>query len=163
MFWSYFHLNWFLQLLMGEEHLVLFSSCGVQSESFCKCYLDAISTHVEYDVDIIWFFPLCQVPDGSINPFFCVTLEIRSSTGLNGNKHSPSHLCQDLHKIWCTLTVWYIAKSHQIQIWEHKNQHIHPAAWNFVRWLQKYASTIVYCCIAFLQLLYRWQHQSRKL
>jgi hypothetical protein len=41
-----------------------------------------------------------------------------------------------------------------------KNQRYHPAVWNFVYW---YASAIIYCCIALLQLLYIWQHQSRKL
>jgi hypothetical protein len=39
----------------------------------------------------------------------------------------------------------------------------HPAAWNYVHWLPRYASTFMYCCIAPLQLLYRWQHQSLKL
>jgi hypothetical protein len=43
------------------------------------------------------------------------------------------------------------------------NQHVHPAAWNFVHWLPRYASTTIYRCIALLQLLYRWQHQSWKL
>jgi hypothetical protein len=43
------------------------------------------------------------------------------------------------------------------------NQYAHPAAWNFVHWLQQYASTIIYHSISLLQLLYRWQHQSRKL
>jgi hypothetical protein len=44
-----------------------------------------------------------------------------------------------------------------------KNQHFHPAACNLVHWLPRYASTIIYRCIALLQLLYRWQHQSLKL
>jgi hypothetical protein len=44
-----------------------------------------------------------------------------------------------------------------------KNQDFHPAAWNFVHCLPIYASTIVHRCIVLLQLLYRWQHQSRKL
>jgi hypothetical protein len=44
-----------------------------------------------------------------------------------------------------------------------KNQYIRPAAQNFVHWLPRYASTIIYCCITLLQLLYRWQHQYRKL
>jgi hypothetical protein len=44
-----------------------------------------------------------------------------------------------------------------------KNQHVHPSAWNVVHWLPRYASTIIYCCIALLQLLYRWQYQSQKL
>jgi hypothetical protein len=34
---------------------------------------------------------------------------------------------------------------------------------NFIYWLYRHASTIVYSCIALLQLLERWQHQSRKL
>jgi hypothetical protein len=50
------------------------------------------------------------------------------------------------------------------QIKECKTLHTCPAAWNFVYWLQRYATTIICCCIALLeQLVYRWQHQSRKL
>jgi hypothetical protein len=44
-----------------------------------------------------------------------------------------------------------------------RNQRFHSLAWNFVHWLPRYASTIVYHCIALLELLYRWQHQSRQL
>jgi hypothetical protein len=44
-----------------------------------------------------------------------------------------------------------------------KNHHVHLTTWNFVHWLPRYASTITYFCIALLQLLYRQQHQSRKL
>jgi hypothetical protein len=44
-----------------------------------------------------------------------------------------------------------------------EHQHIRPAAWNFVYWLQIFASTTIYWCIAQIQLLYSWQHQSRKL
>jgi hypothetical protein len=43
-----------------------------------------------------------------------------------------------------------------------KNQHLHAAAWNSVHWLPRYSSTVIYRCIAPLQLLHRWQHQSRK-
>jgi hypothetical protein len=35
--------------------------------------------------------------------------------------------------------------------------------WNCVHWHPIYASTIIFCRIALVQLLYRWQHQSRKL
>jgi hypothetical protein len=42
-------------------------------------------------------------------------------------------------------------------------QHIQSAAWDVVHWLPRYASAIIYRCIALLQLLYRWQNQSRKL
>jgi hypothetical protein len=35
--------------------------------------------------------------------------------------------------------------------------------WNFVHWLPRYAITIIRRFIALLQLLCRWQHQSRKL
>jgi hypothetical protein len=51
----------------------------------------------------------------------------------------------------------------QLQIKRCKNQHVHPAMWKFVHWLPRYASTIIYRCIMLLQLLYRWQHKSRKL
>jgi hypothetical protein len=50
-----------------------------------------------------------------------------------------------------------------LQIKGCKNQHVHPAAWNFVHWLPRYAGIIIYCCIMLLQLLYRWQYQSLKL
>jgi hypothetical protein len=51
----------------------------------------------------------------------------------------------------------------RLQIKGHKKSALHPAAWNFVNWLPRYASTIIYRCIALLQLLNRWQYQSRKL
>jgi hypothetical protein len=44
-----------------------------------------------------------------------------------------------------------------------KNQHIHPAALSFVHWLPIYASTIIYRCVALLQMLYQCQQESRKL
>jgi hypothetical protein len=44
-----------------------------------------------------------------------------------------------------------------------KNQHVQLNAWNFVYWLRRYASTRIYHCIALLQLLHTWQHQSQKL
>jgi hypothetical protein len=39
----------------------------------------------------------------------------------------------------------------------------HKAAWNFVHRIPRYTSTIIYRCIAILQLLNGWQHQFRKL
>jgi hypothetical protein len=54
----------------------------------------------------------------------------------------------------------HIRPDTRFQIKERKNQQFHPAAWNSVHWLPRYASTIVYRCITLLQLLYRWQHQS---
>jgi hypothetical protein len=44
-----------------------------------------------------------------------------------------------------------------------KNQHIHPAMWNVAHRLPVYACTITDHCIALLQLLHKWQHQSMKL
>jgi hypothetical protein len=35
--------------------------------------------------------------------------------------------------------------------------------WNFEHWLARYGSTTINRCFALLQLLYRWQHQSKKL
>jgi hypothetical protein len=40
---------------------------------------------------------------------------------------------------------------------------VHPAAWNFVHWLPRYANSIIYRCISLQQRLYSWRHQSRKL
>jgi hypothetical protein len=42
----------------------------------------------------------------------------------------------------------------QLQIRGRKNQRVHRAAWNFVHWLS-YAHTVIYHCIALLQLPYR--------
>jgi hypothetical protein len=47
------------------------------------------------------------------------------------------------------------AQIHDSKYKDVKNQHIHPAAWNCIHWLPRYASTIIYRCIALLQLLYR--------
>jgi hypothetical protein len=66
------------------------------------------------------------------------------------------------HKIWWCFFVGSIAKS-RFQIKGSKNQYFHPAAWNSVHWLPMYANTTIYCCIAVLQLLYRWHKLSRKL
>jgi hypothetical protein len=60
-----------------------------------------------------------------------------------------------LHPLWNC-----IRSDIRLQIKRRKNQHVNPAVWNFVHWLPRYASTILYCCIMVLQLLYRWQHQS---
>jgi hypothetical protein len=38
-----------------------------------------------------------------------------------------------------------------------KHQDFYPAVWHFIHWLLRCASTIIYSCIALLQLLYRWQ------
>jgi hypothetical protein len=51
----------------------------------------------------------------------------------------------------------------QLLITGRKNPHVHLAAWNFVHWLPRYANTLISRCIAVLQLLYRRQHQNRKL
>jgi hypothetical protein len=51
----------------------------------------------------------------------------------------------------------HIRRGTQLQIKGHKNQYIHPAAWNFLHWLQRYAS------ISLLQVLKRWQDLSQKL
>jgi hypothetical protein len=50
-----------------------------------------------------------------------------------------------------------------LQIKGHKNQHVHPAAWNVLHLLRRYDNTIIYCFIALLELLYRWHHKSQKL
>jgi hypothetical protein len=82
---------------------------------------------------------------------------------------SPSHFLRDLYKIWCCSFVASIMKSHQARYMApNKRSWIISTstqlrAWNFAHWLPRCASTTVYCCIALLQLLYRWQQQSRKL
>jgi hypothetical protein len=50
-----------------------------------------------------------------------------------------------------------------LQINGRKNQQVYPAAQNFIHRLPRYASIIISYCITLLQLLYRWQHMSRKL
>jgi hypothetical protein len=56
-----------------------------------------------------------------------------------------------------------IRQDTRLQIKLRKNHDIHPTAWNFVHKLLRYASTTIYCCIALLQTLCKWQRQSRKL
>jgi hypothetical protein len=51
----------------------------------------------------------------------------------------------------------------RLQINWRKNQQVYPAARNCVHWLLRYASTIIYYSTTLLQLLYIWQHMSRKL
>jgi hypothetical protein len=51
---------------------------------------------------------------------------------------------------------------HDSKLGDVRNQHLCPAAWNVVHWIPRCASTIMYCCITIMQLLHRWQHQSRK-
>jgi hypothetical protein len=63
-------------------------------------------------------------------------------------------------QVSCCSFVGSIAKLHQakrLQIKGHKNQHVHQAVWNSVYWLPRYASTIIYCFIMLLQLLYSWR------
>jgi hypothetical protein len=91
--------------------------------------------------------------------FFCLLWTKHSTQApMGGSCFLPGNTCLiiarfwlqfflDLHKIWCCSFVRSTA----------------PAAWNFVHWLPRYASTIIYCCITTLQLLYRWRRQSRKL
>jgi hypothetical protein len=66
---------------------------------------------------------------------------------------------QNLMHTQCSF-VEFIAKSYQARYMT-PNKRIqksvlYPSAWNFVHWLPRYASTIIYHCIALLQLLYRW-------
>jgi hypothetical protein len=83
---------------------------------------------------------------------------------------SQSHFFRDLHKIWCTISVPLSDPSrnrtgqiHDSKWKDVKNQHLHSTAWNYVHWLPRYTSTVIYRHIALLQLLQRWQHQFRKL
>jgi hypothetical protein len=81
-----------------------------------------------------------------------------------------SNHCQSIRRsfpeIWTTFNVVslldpsrnLIRPDIRYQIKGCKNQHIHPAAGNFVHWLPRYASIITYRYIALLQLLCRWQH-----
>jgi hypothetical protein len=74
-------------------------------------------------------------------------------------RESDAHwlfLCTIHHKITS-------GQIHDSKCKDIKNQHVHPAASNFVHWLSRYASTIICYCIMLLQLLHRWQHQSQKL
>jgi hypothetical protein len=83
------------------------------------------------------------------------------------------NLCYGLHLTFSKICLKFGAHSLSDPFWNYsrpdtwlqikgcKNQHIHPAAWNFVHRLPRYANTIIYRCIALLQLLYRWQHWSQ--
>jgi hypothetical protein len=79
-----------------------------------------------------------------------------------------SNYCQGLHRTFSEICIKccphsrFLCRIHReiaSQDLRKKNQYVQPAARNFVR----YASTTIYRCIALLQLLYRWQHKSRKL
>jgi hypothetical protein len=82
-----------------------------------------------------------------------------------------SNHCQGLHSRFSEICKKFdaiplsvhqeVGSRHQLK--GSKYQHIHLAAWNFVHWLQRGASTIIHCCLALLQLRDRWQHQPRKL
>jgi hypothetical protein len=50
-----------------------------------------------------------------------------------------------------------------LQIKGRKNRHVQQATWNFVPSLPRYAVTIIGHCSMLLQLLYRWEPQSRKI
>jgi hypothetical protein len=74
-----------------------------------------------------------------------------------------SEICTTFDSVPLQDPSWNHNRPHtRLQTKGRKNQHVHPTAWNCVHRLLTYASTIIYCCIA-LQLLYRWQHQFRKL
>jgi hypothetical protein len=76
---------------------------------------------------------------------FHVRLMISSSNAFWIFVRVPSQFFRDLHKMWCI------------------RPSVHPAAWNFVHWLSRYANTVIYRCIALLQLLYRLRQRSMKL
>jgi hypothetical protein len=81
-----------------------------------------------------------------------------------GQCHIFSEICVTLDAVPLSDLSWNgVMLDTWLQIKWWKNQHVHPAVWNFVCWLPRYASTIIYHCIALIQLLYRWQHQSWKL
>jgi hypothetical protein len=89
--------------------------------------------------------------------------------------YGSCYLCQGLRHIFSEICTKFEAvplsdpsrnrmrPDTRFQIKGRKYQHLDSAAWNLVHRLPGYASTIICSCIALLQMLYRWQHQSRKL
>jgi hypothetical protein len=65
----------------------------------------------------------------------------------------PNH-CQGLRHTFSEICTEF--DIHDSKLKDVTNQNVHPAPWNFVHSLPRYASTINYCCIALLQLLYKW-------
>jgi hypothetical protein len=93
------------------------------------------------------------------SPFSPISLSVSSDFLCTAHAFFPEHLYNHLQGLRHTFSeICTKFNAHSLS-----HQHVHPAAWNFVYWLPKYASTIVYPYIALLQLLHRWQFQSRKL
>jgi hypothetical protein len=86
------------------------------------------------------------------------------SNHCQGLHHTFSEICAkcDAHAL-SDPSQSHIRPDTWLQIKGHKDHHVHPAAWNFVHWLPRYASIIIYHCVELLQPLYRWQHKYRKL
>jgi hypothetical protein len=111
-----------------------------------------------------WAFPwLCSSPVSpvsvSVNLNFLCMAHAFFPEHLSIHYQGLSHFSRDLHKIWSCSFVVSIAKSHDSKWKDLKNQKFRI----FLHRLPRYASIIIYCCIVLLQLLYIFQHQSRKL
>jgi hypothetical protein len=78
----------------------------------------------------------------------------RLSNHCQGLRHTFSEICTTFNAVPLSDPSRSLVRPDtQLQIKGRKNQHVHPAAWNFVHGLPRYASTVIYRCIAVPQLL----------
>jgi hypothetical protein len=121
---------------------------------------DSLDVKENYDHALDFAFQLSRIFWSRRVRIFRVRLILSSSNALLIARFSVAHLprfAQNLKLFLCRIH-WDIASD---QIYDCKyndveKRHVHPAAWNAVHWLPRYAVTIIYCCISLLQLLYRY-------
>jgi hypothetical protein len=119
---------------------------------------------LDFASTLTWLCPEPSMPikhPCTANAFFFKRL----SNQCKGLRHSFPNICTTCDAVPLSDTSWNCVRPDtRLQIkGRKKNRHVHPSAWNLVHWLPRHASAIIYSCIALIQLLYRWHHQSRKL
>jgi hypothetical protein len=108
-------------------------------------------------LEVSW---LCSA---SVSPF-----SVSVSFPYKTHSFFPERLCNHYHGLCRTFSeIWtkfdavilsdpsrnLIRPNTRLQVEGHRNQHVHPAVWDFVHWLSRYASARIYRCIALIQLL----------
>jgi hypothetical protein len=125
----------------------------------------------------VFFDPACSSRCFSpVSPFLIsMSLDLSFQTLVYGSCFFPERLflrvsitllqrfAQNLMHLPSDLSQNRISPDTQLQIKGHKKSIHPPSCINVVHLLPTYANTISYCCITLLQVLYRRQHQSRKL
>jgi hypothetical protein len=103
----------------------------------------------------VWTFPL----GGLLLCLRVITINSALITSENPGQEGCSVTKCDAHlpflcRIYCKIASSQI---HNSKLKDVKNKHIHPATWNFVYWLPRYASTIIHI----VYHMYIWQHPRR--